>query len=120
MNIQSMIAERFGAALTAMGVEPAEYLDMIRPSQDPKFGDFQANFAMPLGKKLGKLRLAVQVIAVESGILSDNNKLGNAVFSKTAGFAEYVLHRYASEFSSYHRNSAVGAAIGASLCYFKI
>ena len=33
---------------------PAEYLDLIRVSQDPKFGDFQANFAMPPAKKLGK------------------------------------------------------------------
>ena len=65
MNIQSMIAERFGAALTAMGVEPAEYLDMIRPSQDPKFGDFQANFAMPLGKKLGKAPRDVAADVVE-------------------------------------------------------
>ena len=28
--------------------------DMIRPSQDPKFGDYQANFAMPLGKRLDR------------------------------------------------------------------
>ena len=27
-------------------------LDLIRRSQDPKFGDYQANFAMPLGKRL--------------------------------------------------------------------
>jgi len=32
----------------------ASYLEMIRPSQDSKFGDFQANMAMPLAKKLGK------------------------------------------------------------------
>ena len=30
-------------------------LDMIRPSQDPRFGDFQANCAMPLAKKEGKV-----------------------------------------------------------------
>ncbi len=29
-------------------------LDLIRRSQDPKFGDYQANMAMPLGKKLGR------------------------------------------------------------------
>ena len=28
-------------------------LSMIRPAQDPKFGDFQANFAMPLAKQAG-------------------------------------------------------------------
>ena len=27
---------------------------MIRPAQDPRFGDYQANCAMPLGKQLGK------------------------------------------------------------------
>ena len=29
---------------------------MMRPSQDAKFGDYQANFAMPLGKRLGGRR----------------------------------------------------------------
>ena len=32
----------------------AELLELIRRSQDPKFGDYQANFAMPLGKRLGR------------------------------------------------------------------
>ncbi|MBQ9874928.1 MAG: arginine--tRNA ligase [Thermoguttaceae bacterium] len=54
MNVLKTIASRFAKALEAIGVEPEQYLDQIRPSQDPKFGDFQANCAMPLGKKLGK------------------------------------------------------------------
>lgn len=54
MNVLKIIAERFGKALEALGVEPGPYLELIRPSQDAKFGDFQANLAMPLGKKLGK------------------------------------------------------------------
>lgn len=54
MNLIKTIAERFSKALAEIGVDPAPYIGMIRPSQDPKFGDFQANFAMPLGKKLGK------------------------------------------------------------------
>jgi arginyl-tRNA synthetase len=29
-------------------------LDMVRPSQDPRFGDYQANMAMTLGKQLGR------------------------------------------------------------------
>ena len=32
---------------------------MIRPAQDPRFGDFQATMAMPLGKSLGKSPRAV-------------------------------------------------------------
>lgn len=54
MNIIKILADRFSVALEGIGVEPAPYLDLIRPSQDAKFGDYQANFAMPLGKKLGK------------------------------------------------------------------
>ncbi len=36
----------------ALGVEGAPAL--VRPTQDSKFGDYQLNGAMPLGKKLGK------------------------------------------------------------------
>ena len=48
------LKSRFESALSGLTEEPSQYLDMIRPSQDPKFGDFQANFAMPLAKKQGK------------------------------------------------------------------
>ena len=38
---------------------------MVLPSQDAKFGDYQANCAMPLGKRLGKppRDIATQIIA---------------------------------------------------------
>ena len=65
MNLNKVAAERFADALTAIGVESEPYLGLVRPSQDPKFGDFQANFAMPLGKKLGKAprEVAADVVA---------------------------------------------------------
>ena len=34
--------------------QPDEWLEQIRRSQDPKFGDYQANFAMSLGKRLAR------------------------------------------------------------------
>jgi arginyl-tRNA synthetase len=40
--------------LAPLQVDPEPLVGMIRRSQDPKFGDYQANFAMPLGKQLGK------------------------------------------------------------------
>jgi arginyl-tRNA synthetase len=52
MNIISELKSRFRAALTGLADSPDEYLDQVRPSQDPKFGDYQANLAMPLGKRL--------------------------------------------------------------------
>jgi len=65
MNILAELQERFRAALVPLVDDPAELLAMIRPSGDPKFGDYQANFAMPLGKKLGRppRDVAAEVVA---------------------------------------------------------
>lgn len=61
MNLLSAIRGRFQSALEPLAEqlgltegEVAELVDMVRPSQDAKFGDYQANGAMPLGKRLGK------------------------------------------------------------------
>ena len=54
MSILPELRERFRPALAALVEDPDPLLDLVRRSQDPKFGDYQANFAMPLGKKLGR------------------------------------------------------------------
>ncbi len=54
MNILREIQRRFADALSGTTDNPAELLAQVRASQDPKFGDYQANCAMPLGKRLGK------------------------------------------------------------------
>jgi len=54
MYILHELKRRFATALAPYGGNPAELIDMIRPSQDPKFGDYQANFAMPLGRQLSR------------------------------------------------------------------
>jgi arginyl-tRNA synthetase len=54
MSILLELKKRFHPALAEFTDEPEQYLDMIRASQDSKFGDFQANFAMPLAKRQGK------------------------------------------------------------------
>ncbi len=54
MSILPELESRFRTALTSLDVDPEPLLGMIRRSQEPKFGDYQANFAMSLGKKLGK------------------------------------------------------------------
>jgi arginyl-tRNA synthetase len=65
MNLLSEIRSRFGAALAGLADDPAEMLLLIRPSQDAKFGDYQANFAMPLGKRLSRppREVAQEVVA---------------------------------------------------------
>ncbi len=60
MSILPALRERFRRALTSLAEDTSlaenteELLNLIRRSGDPKFGDYQANFAMPLGKRLGR------------------------------------------------------------------
>ncbi len=51
MHPLSELRRRFATALDGLVDEVSELLDLVKPSQDPKFGDFQANCAMPLGKQ---------------------------------------------------------------------
>lgn len=52
MNILAELQSRFRTALKNFTDDVEPYVDMVRPSQNPQFGDFQANCAMPLAKKL--------------------------------------------------------------------
>ncbi|MGB5812290.1 MAG: arginine--tRNA ligase [Polyangiales bacterium] len=54
-----MLLERYLESIGSQAIETALRLGeprpaLVRPTQDPKFGDFQINGAMPLGKELGK------------------------------------------------------------------
>ena len=53
MNILAELRSRFAAALTDFADNPAPFAVMVRPSQDSRFGDYQANCAMPLAKQVG-------------------------------------------------------------------
>ena len=54
MSILAELESRFRLALEPLVDDPGPMLDLIRRSQDAKFGDYQANMAMPLGKRLGR------------------------------------------------------------------
>jgi arginyl-tRNA synthetase len=54
MNLQHLIQDRLRAALTGMAADVEPYALMVKPTQDPKHGDYQANCAMSLAKTLGK------------------------------------------------------------------
>lgn len=64
MSALAEIRTRFQSVLAELTDDVDTALGMIRPSQDPKFGDFQANCAMPLAKKAGKnpRELAQQIV----------------------------------------------------------
>jgi arginyl-tRNA synthetase len=65
MHILAELKRRFEKALSPLGGDTAELVEMVRPSQDAKFGDYQANCAMPLAKLLGRppREVAAQIVA---------------------------------------------------------
>jgi arginyl-tRNA synthetase len=65
MNILAELRLRFRQALMALDPGAGQFAEMVLPSQDAKFGDYQANCAMPLGKQLGKppREIAQQLVA---------------------------------------------------------
>jgi arginyl-tRNA synthetase len=54
MNLLKQVQQLFRAALTGLVPDPEPYVAMVRPSQDGRYGDYQANCAMSLAKVLGK------------------------------------------------------------------
>ncbi|MGQ0635537.1 MAG: arginine--tRNA ligase [Planctomycetaceae bacterium] len=61
----SQIRARFASALAGLCDAPAEYTALIKPAQDARFGDYQANLAMPLAKALREnpRELAAKIVA---------------------------------------------------------
>ncbi len=64
MNLLGQLRARFRDVLATCCDDPTPYLAMIKVSQDAKFGDYQANFAMPLCKQVGRKapELAAEII----------------------------------------------------------
>lgn len=65
MNILTELKSRFALALAGMTDDAGAALEMIRPAQDARFGDYQANCAMPLGKQLNRppREIAQQIVS---------------------------------------------------------
>src|SRR5215472_8419261 len=54
MNLLKLLQQKFHAALEGLVPDPAPYAALVKPTQDARHGDYQANSAMPLAKALGK------------------------------------------------------------------
>lgn len=65
MHVTNLLQQRFAKSLASLTDSPDTFSSMIRPTTDPKHGDYQANFAMPLAKQVGKppRQVAAEVIA---------------------------------------------------------
>jgi arginyl-tRNA synthetase len=53
MNVLNLLQRKLQEALTGLVSDPTSYAAMLKPAQDARFGDYQANCAMPLKKELG-------------------------------------------------------------------
>ncbi len=65
MSLLSELQSRFRPVLADLTNQPDSWLEMIRRAQDARFGDYQANFAMGLGKQLNKppRELATEIVS---------------------------------------------------------
>jgi arginyl-tRNA synthetase len=54
MNLLHFLQDQLRAALTGYAPEVEAAVSLVRPTQDPKHGDYQANCAMSLAKQLGE------------------------------------------------------------------
>ncbi|MEC7565613.1 MAG: arginine--tRNA ligase [Planctomycetota bacterium] len=91
MNVLAEIKRRFASVLEAYA--EGEHLDsllgMIKPAQDARFGDYQANFAMPLGNQQGQPPREVAADIVEKVQLDD---LCSLVEIAGPGFINLTIH----------------------------
>ncbi len=64
MKLLETLRARFADALTGWVDEPHDYAQRVAVARDPRFGDYQANIAMPLEKKLGlkPMEIAQQLV----------------------------------------------------------
>lgn len=53
MNTIDLLRGLVASSLARLGVDADKYVSHVRATQDPKFGDYQINCAMPLAKQLG-------------------------------------------------------------------
>jgi len=117
MNTLALIRQRFADGLAKLGVSPADVpplVDMVLPSQDAKFGDYQANCAMPLGKKLGKSprEVAAQLVAgLKLDDLCQPLEVAGPGFINLRLRDDWLIKQLAATSAEVERNGALPAPI---------
>jgi arginyl-tRNA synthetase len=77
-----------GAIAAALGPDAAGADPVVRPAGNPRFGDFQANFAMPLAKLLGRPAPEIARVVVDE---LDLGAICSAVEVAGPGFVNLTL-----------------------------
>ena len=71
MNVLHELRSRFLTALHGLADDPVPLAALVKPAQDAKFGDYQANCAMPLAKQRGQSPRDVAAQIVERLQIAD-------------------------------------------------
>lgn len=71
MKLIETLRERFALALTGWVDQPDEHAQRIGPARESRFGDYQANIAMPLAGKLGMKPMDIANKIVENLKIDD-------------------------------------------------
>ena len=83
MNLLHLIQEKFRVALAGLVPDVEPFVAMVKPTQDSKHGDYQANCAMSLAKALGKKPrdIAQEIVArLDLGDLLDKPEIAGPGF----------------------------------------
>ncbi len=110
MNILQELQTRLASALAEFTAAPAEFAAMVKPAGDSKFGDFQANCAMPLAKRLGQNPRELAQKIVERLAVSD---LCAPPEVAGPGFINFTLRRdwLESQLTAIRRDERLGVPI---------
>jgi len=95
-SVLGELRARFHAALSGLIDSTAEYLALIHRSQNERFGDYQADLAMPLAKRLGKKPrdLAAQIVArLDVANLAEPPELAGPGFINLRLNDDYLVRR---------------------------
>jgi arginyl-tRNA synthetase len=113
MNLLREIRQKFRPALEGLADPVEPWLAMIRPAQDTKFGDFQANFAMALGNQLKQPPREVAARVMErldlSGIASKTEIAGPGFINVTLD-DQFIAERLLNAFRDEKRNGVARVA----------
>src|SRR5579871_1459846 len=105
MNILAELRRRFELALQPLTDRPAEYAEMVKAAQDARFGDYQANCAMPLGKQSGKnpRDVAAEIIArLDLGEMCDPPEIAGPGFINLRLRDEWLVKQTGRIFDDEH------------------
>ena len=110
MDFLSELRSRLRTALTSMTDSPDPFVEMLKPSQDGRFGDFQANCAMPLAKQAKRPPRDIAAALIEKLDVAD---LCDPLEIAGPGFINFRLKadRLADETARLTRDDRLGVAV---------